>query len=501
MNRRRRSLAVGTALACATSLVAIGGPAESSTTTKRADPLPLLAVRAAASRVTLPKFGRRVYPNLGVFVVAGDGTFEVRENRPDYRTPITTVVKTAAGDIVLPPDATLPRLGGLPKFVRLVIKDSGGHVVVDRATRFCPSGESVRVRPDAPDVSTFPLDCAYNPFSLGAVFGIDPGFGVPAVNPYGRGLELARGRYTASVSIAPTYQSLLGLPPETSSATIHLRVVKGDGCFSEGMHPAARARGCKSGGEARSGASSNRLATPAAHAPTAAPTLAPEPATTPDLRSLPAYGIGLTRNGFLRFAATVWNAGPAPLVVDGFRSSTDQDLMDAYQYFYELDGTPAGYANVGGMEWDDRHGHHHWHFEDFARYRLLDADMNNVVRSRKEAFCLANTDAVDYTVEGANWRPYNTELQTACGDYSSLSVREVLLAGSGDTYYQALPGQSFNVKDLPNGIYYVSVEANPFDRLAEGDPTNNVSVRKIRLMGSAKNRSVKVFPKGLVDYN
>jgi hypothetical protein len=175
--------------------------------------------------------------------------------------------------------------------------------------------------------------------------------------------------------------------------------------------------------------------------------------------------------------------------------------MDAYQYFYDADGNPAGYANAGGMEWDARPGHNHWHFEDFARYRLLDADMNSVVRSRKEAFCLANTDAVDYTVEGANWRPYNTDLSTACGDYSSLSVREVLLAGSGDTYYQGLPGQSFNVKNLPNGVYYVAVEANPFGVLTEGDTTNNNSYRKIKLSGSDTNRRVRVFAAGLVDVN
>ena len=62
------------------------------------------------------------------------------------------------------------------------------------------------------------------------------------------------------------------------------------------------------------------------------------------------------------------------------------------------------------------------------------------MRSGKEAFCLANTDAVDYTVKNANWHPDNTDLSTACGQENSISVREVLDVGSGDTYTQDLPG-------------------------------------------------------------
>ncbi|CAM5735005.1 Lysyl oxidase OS=Streptomyces microflavus OX=1919 GN=Smic_41260 PE=4 SV=1 [Streptomyces microflavus] len=48
----------------------------------------------------------------------------------------------------------------------------------------------------------------------------------------------------------------------------------------------------------------------------------------PDLRSLPAYGItdrsdsyeDVPGKDYLAFSANVWNAGPAKLVVDGFRS-------------------------------------------------------------------------------------------------------------------------------------------------------------------------------------
>jgi hypothetical protein len=81
---------------------------------------------------------------------------------------------------------------------------------------------------------------------------------------------------------------------------------------------------------------------------------------------------------------------------------------------------------------------------------------------------LANTDAVDYTVKSAIWKPENTELSTACGDRQSLGVREVLSTGSGDTYAQYLPGQSFDLSGLRNGTYYIKIKTNPKRTFTKG---------------------------------
>lgn len=227
----------------------------------------------------------------------------------------------------------------------------------------------------------------------------------------------------------------------------------------------------------------------------------------PDLRSLPAYGIQISDGGenvpgkdYLAFSANVWNAGPAKLVVDGFRKP-GAELMDAYQYFYDAKGKQVGYTPTGTMEWDPRPGHEHWHFTDFASYRLLKADKKEQVRSGKEAFCLANTDAVDYTVKNANWHPSNTDLSTACGQENSISVREVLDVGSGDTYTQDLPGQSFDITNLPNGTYYIQVLANPEKRLKETNLNNNSALRKVVLGGTKGARTVTVPPHELVNSN
>lgn len=122
-----------------------------------------------------------------------------------------------------------------------------------------------------------------------------------------------------------------------------------------------------------------------------------------------------------------------------------------------------------------------------------------MLRSAKRSFCLANTDAIDYTVPGANWRPAGTDLSTARGDRGALSVREVLDSGSGDTYHQYRAGHAFRVGGLPDGVYYVATIANPLGNLSETDTTNKTSLRQVILKTSRKGVRRVVVPRvGLV---
>ena len=141
--------------------------------------------------------------------------------------------------------------------------------------------------------------------------------------------------------------------------------------------------------------------------------------------------------------------------------------MNAFQYFYE-NGEVVGKVDAGTLEYDSRPMHDHWHFRDFAAYSLLDENHVKVLDSGKEAFCLAPTDPIDLTVDNAEWRPWLTDLSTACGEEGSVWIREVLQTGWGDTYAQYRPGQSFEITDLPNGTYFVKVQANPDGVLLEG---------------------------------
>jgi hypothetical protein len=118
---------------------------------------------------------------------------------------------------------------------------------------------------------------------------------------------------------------------------------------------------------------------------------------------------------YLNFAATPWNAGPAPLVIEGFRRA-GEDMMDAYQYFRDADGNVVGRAQVGDMMYHARPSHDHWHFLQFASFSLHAANTSATVRSRKQAFCLFPTDAIDLTVERADWQAWDGGgLSTALG--------------------------------------------------------------------------------------
>jgi hypothetical protein len=75
----------------------------------------------------------------------------------------------------------------------------------------------------------------------------------------------------------------------------------------------------------------------------------------------------------------------------------------------------------------------------------------------------------------------------------------VLDAGSGDTYLQYLPGQSFDLRGLANGTYYIQIKANPDKVLYEGRTSNNTSYRKVVVGGPAAARTVKVQRIGVVD--
>lgn len=422
--------------------------------------------------------GARV--NLGVQLIAQHAPFELWSTRADYDSPVVTEWRTATSRVRLPA-GTMKDFSGLRKFLHLKVSRTDGKQVFARTRKAClASWMPQRLAPTAVPLSPYPSHCARHPFTLGSVQGIPQDYAVPL--EVDGSMPLEPGRYLVTASIKPEIAAALGVSSADATATATLRVPRRKDRGHEGPMPMPSA-----GHHGRAPVTDLRPAARPTSARAGAPT-----GPLPDLRSLPSFAIDLNpQQTQLRFAATVWNGGSSALVLDGFRNTDAQDFMDTYQYFFDAQGKQTGYQQVGSMRYHEAN-HDHWHYQDFAQYSLVDADKSTVGVSKKISFCLVNTDAVDLTVPGADWTQGPDDLGSMCGDDSALSVRQQLSAGHGDTYMQYRAGQSIPVKDLPNGTYYLKVHANPFGRLVESDATNNISYRKIRLVGKPGERRVEV---------
>jgi hypothetical protein len=552
---KRGAFAAGAAL----TVVAVAGAAPGAGAAPQSTAgQPKLKLIAASKAVTVDRYewdgGFQLDFDLGTYLTVDNAPLEFKTTRKSYKDPVVVQQILRNGSKVTTkklPAGLVKDFKGLPGFLEVSVKNSAGTEVKKISSTFCPNNAAGRLRPNAPATSHYPESCSTNPFTLGSVWGVEKGWAAnTTTQDYDHPIDLAPGEYTATVSVAKKYRDLFGIANDQPTIKVTVRqfsdgggeggagLTSGNSTMSHDMagmdhsgmamggahhygprgadapvpsalSHALEARGLAGHlGDGAGHTDGSRIA-PALKANTKRPTgraTIPANAPKPDLRSLPAWDIAITDGedgdaagkDYLAFSANVWNAGPAPLVVDGFRKP-GADLMDSYQYFYDAKGKQIGYTPAGTMEWDPRVGHEHWHFTDFASYRLLAADKHEIVKSGKEAFCLANTDAIDYTVKNANWHPYNTDLSTACGQQNSISVREVLDVGSGDTYTQYRPGQSFDVTDLPNGTYYIQVIANPANRLKEMSTTNNISYRKVVLGGTPGARTVTVPPYDLIN--
>lgn len=115
-------------------------------------------------------------------------------------------------------------------------------------------------------------------------------------------------------------------------------------------------------------------------------------------------------------------------------------------------------ANDGLFELDTCHGH--FHFKNYATYKLIDATTGKVWRSAKRGFCMLDTD------------PYLPSLRDAPRNYWSCGTQtrdgfQGISKGWNDTYIWFLGGQYFVLdggdgqEPVPAGRYYIEIEVNP----------------------------------------
>ncbi len=455
---------------------------------------PAVKLLTAQRAITVGRYGRHVFLDPGIWLGSLGSPLEFDVSRVTYEAPITIsqVMHTPSGGIVRTPwpSSVLDGWQGLADFARVTVRNSAGKIVATRRTTFCPNSyDTERVGPDSPDSSPYPQECASNPFQKGMVWGVETDW---AVEPTGfLSLRLRLGTYYLTETISARYVSLLHIPAGDATASVKVKVVKGSGCcaFAARHRPAGRAA-------PRPAPAGSSLTSPrqAGTAPAIPRLMSPPQDALPDMVALPSSGINTshTRSGrdLLDFGATVWVGGNSPLDVEGFRSN-GSPVMPAYQYFWS-DGHVIGKARAGTMGFDSHNGHNHWHFQQFAQYRLLTKAKKLAARSHKQGFCIAPTDAIDLLLAHATWQQSFIGFGGRCGSPSALWVREMLPVGWGDTYFQSLAGQSFDITHVPNGTYYIEVIANPDKVLYETTTRNDVSLRKVILGGRLGHRTVKV---------
>lgn len=469
MSRPRRTFASFALVLASLTLLAGIPPAVA------ADP-PTVRLFTATTEITVERGrGGFVWIDPGIWVASVGGAFELRATRPDYDTPVALVQTDAATGAVLRtlPPGLLEGWSGLKDFVHMSVRDGRGELVSRQAFPFCPNSYyRARLDDEGPVSSEYPYICGGNPFTRGVVWGIDDHWAVNALSDYGLGFDGDRSQYDVRVWVDPDWVVALGIAPEAAETRLHVRVVD-RGTLAAGKQTADP--------------------TPYAPGPRVPTTTSPDPQSLPDLVALPAWSISTYhRRGkdFLAFNATEWNAGPGTLVVEGFRG-VDEDVMEAFQYF-DVGGVPVGRAPIGQLEFHQ--AHFHWHFEEFTQYSMLDASSGEIAISTKQSWCLANTDAIDLAVPNANWNAFAGDLFTMCGGPGAIWIREVLDVGWGDTYGQYIPGQAFDITDLPNGDYYIRTHVNPTSSILETTMANNVEDRLVQLRGRPGNRRVVVPP-------
>ncbi len=109
--------------------------------------------------------------------------------------------------------------------------------------------------------------------------------------------------------------------------------------------------------------------------------------------------------------------------------------------------------------------HQHYHFEQYADYRLLDRQGNLVAEGHKQAFCLVDL----WQLDPNQWpvaNPHRNPQFTDCG-FQGIS------SGWADIYSRDLPCQWIDITGVPSGVYTLSARVNPARAVEENDYSNN----------------------------
>lgn len=226
------------------------------------------------------------------------------------------------------------------------------------------------------------------------------------------------------------------------------------------------------------------VSTASAGKPTPPPPPPPGAALYPDLQSVVPLHLNLVnqqQRDELRFSNGVANTGAGPLAL---RPENVGAVTNGWQEFRDANGNVIDEKLASQYEFHP--AHNHWHLADVAKFEIRSGSPTGPVvggNSIKVTFCLIDW----YALDGNSANPLKTFWDCEQG-YQGIS------AGWVDQYHHALPGQSLDLTNAPNGTkYYLVTTANPSGLFTETSYTNNTAWVKFTLsQDSSGNRKVTV---------
>ena len=216
----------------------------------------------------------------------------------------------------------------------------------------------------------------------------------------------------------------------------------------------------------------------------------------PDLRTLPPSDLQIVNAAGvkeLRFSSTAYNAGDGPLDLQP-KTNTKAHRTKVSQRVLTHD--PSGVwriaASYDAGTYLFHKDHNHWHFEDFARYELLDArNPGTVYRTgTKTTFCIIDLVNPGDVASQGDASVLSLEHKAPAPVYTACERNSVtgLSVGWGDRYHAALSGQSINVTGLPDGQYTLRSTADPNSKIRETRDDNNAGSVTFQLTGDTVTR-------------
>jgi hypothetical protein len=261
----------------------------------------------------------------------------------------------------------------------------------------------------------------------------------------------------------------------------------------DGRRPAAQAE------DANASAAGGQSTQPSPTATSASPTPPATALLLPNMRSLNPTDLQVEVVGKerrLRFAASLANFGPGPLLVlPQGRSKCPRGQHPAMQVVHR-DANDDGAFQLKGDKAEIRRdvgcmlhhtGHKHWHYDAMARYSLrLPGSDEALVARNKVSFCLRDNRRVRVPAQMQVARQFRRCTRSSRGQGVS--------PGWTDLYKADLNGQWLRLpKGVDGDVLCLDLEADPREQLIETNEMDNATSIAIRVDGT-KVRTVNPEP-------